>query len=140
MNGQSESTPIINNYSIPEVGDLVRKKGKKPKIDYYTPVTDALLQSGKDSLSYANQEAAEQPSGNITDYRQFGAAKDKMLSQKLDQASDSNIGSTNIDPKGYLTEMSSINLKSDAEISDIRKARTLLKSVIQTNPTHAPGN
>lgn len=28
---------------------------------------------------------------------------------------------------------------ADAEISDIKKARLLLKSVIQTNPRHAPG-
>lgn len=28
---------------------------------------------------------------------------------------------------------------ADAEISDIKKARLLLKSVINTNPRHAPG-
>jgi hypothetical protein len=30
-------------------------------------------------------------------------------------------------------------LKSDADIADIKKARLLLRSVIQTNPHHAPG-
>lgn len=32
-----------------------------------------------------------------------------------------------------------MTLKSDADIADIKKARLLLRSVIQTNPNHAPG-
>ena len=32
-----------------------------------------------------------------------------------------------------------MKVSSDAEISDIKKARLLLKSVINTNPKHAPG-
>lgn len=32
-----------------------------------------------------------------------------------------------------------VQLQSDADIADIKKARTLLKSVISTNPNHAPG-
>ena len=30
-------------------------------------------------------------------------------------------------------------VSSDAEVGDIKRARTLLKSVISTNPRHAPG-
>ena len=44
-----------------------------------------------------------------------------------------------VDPKGYLTDLNSIKVASEAEIGDIKKARTLLKSVIGTNPKHAPG-
>ena len=32
-----------------------------------------------------------------------------------------------------------LQVSSDAEIGDIKRARTLLKSVISTNPKHAPG-
>lgn len=32
-----------------------------------------------------------------------------------------------------------MKITSDTEISDIKKARLLLKSVIQTNPNHPPG-
>jgi len=32
-----------------------------------------------------------------------------------------------------------MKITSNAEVSDIKKARLLLKSVIQTNPKHAPG-
>ncbi len=41
--------------------------------------------------------------------------------------------------QGYLTDLKSMTLKSDADIADIKKARLLLRSVIQTNPHHAPG-
>jgi len=52
---------------------------------------------------------------------------------------DSVTGQTVVDPKGYLTDLTSMKLSTEAEISDIKKARTLLQSVIQTNPKHAPG-
>ena len=35
--------------------------------------------------------------------------------------------------------MNSMVVSSDAEIGDIKKARLLLRSVINTNPKHAPG-
>lgn len=41
--------------------------------------------------------------------------------------------------QGYLTDLNSMKVSSDAEIGDIKKARLLLKSVINTNPKHAPG-
>ena len=52
---------------------------------------------------------------------------------------DSVNGQTVVDPKGYLTDLKSMKLSSDAEIGDIKRARTLLKSVTNTNPKHAPG-
>ncbi len=48
-------------------------------------------------------------------------------------------GQTVVDPKGYLTDLGRFKVASDAEIGDIKKARQLLKSVINTNPKHAPG-
>lgn len=41
--------------------------------------------------------------------------------------------------QGYLTDLSSLKITSEAEIGDIKKARTLLSSVTATNPKHAPG-
>lgn len=70
-------------------------------------------------------------------------------------------GQTVVDPKGYLTDLNSITPQSSGDIklvdninytlprplpscflyrhSDVKKARLLLKSVITTNPNHAPG-
>lgn len=70
---------------------------------------------------------------------QIGAGRRAVMSLGLDKMADSVTGQTVVDPKGYMTDMSSLEVKSDAEIGDIKKARTLLKSVINTNPRHAPG-
>ena len=46
---------------------------------------------------------------------------------------------TSVDPKGYLTSLDSVQLKSDAEIGDIKRARMLFESLVKSNPKHAPG-
>lgn len=58
---------------------------------------------------------------------------------KLNQVSDSVSGQTVVDPKGYLTDLQSMIPSHGADISDIKKARLLLKSVRETNPNHPPG-
>lgn len=47
--------------------------------------------------------------------------------------------STSIDPKGYLTSLDSVVLKTDAEIGDIKRARMLFDSLVKSNPKHSPG-
>ncbi|KAJ3116004.1 hypothetical protein HDU96_010652 [Phlyctochytrium bullatum] len=150
--GLAEVTPE-EWANLPEVGDMVRKKGKRNNRlgDRYTPVPDSVLLGTTASLGYASTLDSRQQMGGIatpasgnldgtlTDFVQFGQARDKVLGLKLDQISDSVSGQTTIDPKGYLTDLNSIVVKSDAEISDIKKARQLLKSVTSTNPKHAPG-
>ncbi|KAJ3223282.1 hypothetical protein HK099_001323 [Clydaea vesicula] len=136
--------------NIPEVGDLVRKKGKSNKNnknnDRFTPVPDSVLLSAqRQNQQYANtidaNAGVDTPMDGTTtstDFAEFGQARDKVLSLKLDQIKDS-VSSSTVDPKGYLTDLNSVIIKTDAEISDIKKARSLLRSVILTNPKHAPG-
>lgn len=54
----------------------------------------------------------------VTDFKKIGEAKERVLGIKLDQVSsgDAASGSTTVDPKGYLTDLKSIVVKSDAEI------------------------
>ena len=66
-------------------------------------------------------------------------ARGAVLSIKLDKMSDNVSGQTVVDPKGYLTDLNSLKITSDAEVGDIKKARTLLSSVTSTNPKHGPG-
>ena len=47
--------------------------------------------------------------------------------------------SSTIDPKGYLTDLNSVVLKTEAEIGDIKRARMLFDSLVKSNPKHAPG-
>lgn len=84
--------------------------------------------------------AAAAASGMATpDLTSIGRARDKMLSMKLDRMADSVSGQTVVDPKGYMTQLAHNKVTSDTEVSDIKKARLLLRSVIQTNPKHGPG-
>ena len=46
---------------------------------------------------------------------------------------------TSVDPKGYLTSLNSVVLKTEAEIGDIKRARMLFDSLVKSNPKHAPG-
>ena len=91
-----------------------------------------------DQMQDADGDAEAEAGGTITSLTEIGQARNKILSHQLDAASASGT-STSIDPKGYLTELSSTVIKTDAEIGDINKARSLLDSVIKTNPSHAPG-
>ena len=55
----------------------------------------------------------------ISRFVSFGQARDKVLSLKLDQVSDSVSGQLTIDSKGYLTDLESLdnhNLMDDAEV------------------------
>ena len=96
--------------------------------------------------------------GTLTNFTEMSQARDKILSLKLDQVSPSirppqpeshtwykvsgtaTSGlQTSIDPKGYLTSLDSVILKTDAEIGDIKRARMLFDSLVKSNPKHAPG-
>lgn len=81
------------------------------------------------------------PSGytTVSDLTQTGAGRTDIMRLKLDRMGDSVGGQTVVDPKGYLTDLNSLKVSSDADIADIKKSRMLLESVIQTNPGHAPG-
>ncbi|KAI7903318.1 PRP1 splicing factor, N-terminal-domain-containing protein [Cokeromyces recurvatus] len=133
--------------AIPEVGDLVGKNRKRSKVpERFTPMSDTMIAAARDKLGYSQTlDATEQQLGGIAtpdvlNFREIGQARDKVLGLKLDQvSSDSVSGKTTVDPKGYLTDLNSVVIKSDAEIGDIKKARLLLNSVITTNPKHAPG-
>ena len=82
----------------------------------------------------------------MTNFADIGAARDKVLQVRLDQAAqvsgtDSIIGtSSSIDTKGYLTNLTKSEIKAgDVPVGDINRARLLLESVIKTNPRHGPG-
>lgn len=96
----------------------------------YSRVSYRIIQNG------GFETPADGPgSGALTNFVEIGQARDKLLSIKLDQLSSSTAStsglSTSIDPKGYLTSLSSIQIKSDAEIGDIKRARMLFDSLVR---------
>lgn len=144
--------------NIPEVGDLTGKnrRTKQNLRQRFYAVPDSVIAGARDSTQFdtsvqddaatPNDSSADNTDGTMTNFADIGAARDKVLRVRLDQAAqgsgtDSVAGSaTNIDPKGYLTSLSKTELKAGVvEVGDIKRVRTLLESVIKTNPKHAPG-
>ncbi|KII86740.1 hypothetical protein PLICRDRAFT_93409 [Plicaturopsis crispa FD-325 SS-3] len=135
--------------NIPEVGNLTRKKRRKNERSFVVP--DSVLVGDRSKTEYENSldtsqqnDGMETPadSGALTNFVEIGQARDKILSLKLDQISGTQTSSgsaTSVDPKGYLTSLNSVVLKSDAEIGDIKRARMLFDSLVKSNPKHSPG-
>jgi pre-mRNA-processing factor 6 len=139
---------------IPDAANVSRRKTKRDLgRERFVPVPDSVLSSARvaaetlsttsssdaASISQSMNQAPSANDGTRTDFVEMGAARDRVLGIKLDQVSDSVSGQSVVDPKGYLTDLNALMVKSEAEIGDIKKARLLLKSVITTNTSHAPG-
>jgi pre-mRNA-processing factor 6 len=132
---------------IPEIGDYSLKLKQRKRAEVFTPVPDYLLHSaasrvGTNNLSNTVVGGYETPANGMSSTiagMGMAEARGTVLSLKLDKMSDSVTGQTVVDPKGYLTDLNSLHITSDAEIGDIQKARTLLSSVTSTNPKHGPG-
>lgn len=135
--------------NIPDPGDLVtagRKLKKMQEKDYFTKAPDTLLQAARASATELGRSVAvteeDEESGDMgeSDLRGMSKARDDLLRAKLDQLhKDADAEKATVDAKGYLSSLSSIMVKSDTEIGDIKRARELLRSVVQSNPKHAPG-
>ncbi|KAH9260592.1 hypothetical protein BASA81_001059 [Batrachochytrium salamandrivorans] len=118
--------------SLPEIATSLRNK-KKKQVDStrFTPITDSLL------ATMANRHNST-TSGSRGDLTGLSQARDQMLRVNLDRAGDGIQGQTNVDPRGFLTELSG-QLDQSSQLGDVKKARLLLKSVTATNPSHGPG-
>lgn len=76
--------------------------------------------------------------GGVTNLVEIGEARNKVLGLSLDKMQESGTA-TSIDTKGYLTDLDSVVTKTQTEIGDTKRARTLFASLIKSNPKHAPG-
>ncbi|CAN1123789.1 Protein STABILIZED1 [Linum perenne] len=134
--------------SIPDIGDY-SLRNKKKRFESFVPVPDTLLEKARQEQEHVTAldpksrgvGGTETPWSQtpVTDLTAVGEGRGIVLSIKLDRLSDSVSAKTVVDPKGYLTDLKSMKITSNAEVSDIKKARLLLRSVTQTNPKHPPG-
>uniref|UniRef100_A0A9J8DFM6 Pre-mRNA-processing factor 6 n=1 Tax=Cyprinus carpio carpio TaxID=630221 RepID=A0A9J8DFM6_CYPCA len=151
--------------SIPEVGDARNKRQRNPRHEKLTPVPDSFfakhLQTGENHTSVDPLQGVSNipspltstpfpgglntpypggmtPEAGELDMRKIGQARNTLMDMRLSQVSDSVSGQTVVDPKGYLTDLNSMIPTHGGDISDIKKARLLLKSVRETNPHHPP--
>lgn len=122
--------------AIPDIGDYSIKKQKR---ETWAAAPDSLLDRARQETEQSTSAYDGGGEGVKTDLTAVGEGRGTVLGLKLDKMSDSVSGQTVVDPKGYLTDLSSMKVTSDTEVADIKKARVLLKSVTATNPKHAPG-
>ncbi|KAE9586253.1 putative PRP1 splicing factor, pre-mRNA-processing factor 6/Prp1/STA1 [Lupinus albus] len=122
--------------NIPEIGDYSLRNKKiglraRQEKEHVTALDPKSRTAGGTETPWGKM--------SVTDLTVVGEGRKTMLSLKLGRLSYSVLGLTNVDPKVYLTTLKSMKITSDVEISDIKKARLLLKSVTQTNLKHLPG-
>lgn len=130
--------------NLPEPGDHRKSRAAEKRRETYSRAPDMLLDRVRKEAEVSTSidpSLVGGPSGDgvVTDLKSIGEARGAALSVRLDQVSDSVTGQTVVDPKGYLTDLNSVKVSSEAEVGDVKKARLLLKSVTQTNPEHGPG-
>jgi len=110
---------------IPEVKPHARKKVKQAR---KLPISDKVLY----------QAAME---GQVMSFEQTSNsdAKGSVIAARLDKVGGMSTARPSVDPIGYITEINSMKVSSEEEISDLKKLRSLVKSLTDTNPTHAEG-
>lgn len=108
------------------------KQNQKANQKFYA-VPDSVLAGARDSSQFetsVQEDGADQKDGTVTNFADIGAARNKVLQVRMDQAAQADAAAgtaTNIDPKGYLTSLVSTELKaSEIEIGDIKRVKTLL--------------
>jgi pre-mRNA-processing factor 6 len=141
--------------NLPEVGDLTGKnrREKQNSRQRFYAVPDSVIAGARDSAQFDTTVADDggaadgdaDADGTMTNFADIGAARDKVLKVRLDQAAlgsaaEASGSATSIDPKGYLTSLTKSEAKAgEVEVGDIKRVRVLLESVTKTNPKHAPG-
>ncbi|EPY53856.1 U4/U6 X U5 tri-snRNP complex subunit Prp1 [Schizosaccharomyces cryophilus OY26] len=134
--------------NIPEPGDLTRKKRpKQPRRERFYATSDFVLASARNEGQLESTVTTDgetgldstTENGTKTNFVEIGAARDKVLGIKLAQASTNLTSPSTVDPKGYLTSLNSMIPRNNTDLGDVKKARKLLQSVIETNPKHASG-
>lgn len=131
--------------NIPDVKNMTRAKKQTSRWEKETAVPDHIIDSARRGLSHntdisTSLDGVETPASGTgsVDLTALGSARDQHLQTVLDSKSDSVTGQTVVDTKGYMTDLQAISSNS-TDISDIRRGRKLLGSVIKSNPKHAPG-
>lgn len=142
--------------NLPEVGDLTGKnrRSKQALRQRFYAVPDSVLAAARDSGEMgtmvtddgtaSSAGGGEGSDGGMTNFAEIGAARDKVLKSRLEQASRSGDAasgsSTSIDPQGYITSLNKMAMPESAtQVGDINRVRELLQSVVKTNPNNALG-
>ncbi|RKU45686.1 hypothetical protein DL546_006299 [Coniochaeta pulveracea] len=138
--------------NLPDAKDFTgrNKRARAARHERFYAVPDSVLAAagtaGEMGTTVADEGTATEPNqgnGTTTDFAKIGAARDKVLQARLDQASQVSSGTStvlgsasSIDAKGYLTSLAKRE-GAEQSIGDIEKFRKMFKSAVDSNPTNA---
>lgn len=128
--------------NIPDIKDFTVKKRK---IERYAPNTDSNLERALNDSQVVNSVdpnklGIETPMIESDIVNDLGRAKNSVLTVVFDKMSDKVSGMNSVNPLGYLTEMNSVfKVSSSGEVQDFKKARVILKSILNTDPKNIGG-
>lgn len=122
---------------LPESGDFRAKRMKKTnERERYTPVPDSVI-LGASSLGSGGSGGALDD--NDTDFRNVGESRERILGARIDMSIGGPAASagplSRLDPDEYLSGLES-SAQRAPQINDLRRARTLLRAAVQSNPTN----
>ena len=121
--------------AIPEIGDYTVKKHRRERL---SAAPDALL-LGQNQMGRQVVEGTSSVLGGSLN--EVGLARSSLLSLQLEKQAESSgyvQKSGRVDSKGYLTSLESHSVvQAGVDIQDFKKARLLLKSVVQTDPKNS---
>ncbi|TXG67669.1 hypothetical protein EZV62_008944 [Acer yangbiense] len=134
--------------SIPEIGDyLVRNK--KKRFESFVPVPDTLLEKARQEKEHVTAlDPKSRAAGGmetpwsknpVTDLIAVGEGRGTVLSLKLDRLSDSVSGLTLVDPKGYLTDLKSMNITT-ARLEEVAGKIAAARQLMQRGCEECPKN
>ena len=120
---------------IPEAQDYSVKKRKNEK---YTPVPDHIIEGARRENAMVNSVDVKgmQTPMSLND---IGKANQTVLTAKLDKSIDQVSGFSTVDKTGYLTGLNSQVVNTQADIGDFKRARKLMKNLVNVDPKNANG-
>ena len=133
--------------NIPEAGDITGKNKRRQNLRERTyAIGDSVLIGMINSTQFNQsidtnmEDGMDTPMGGTqTDFVEMGAARNRLLDSSLESArsgTETVLGSTAIDPNGYMTSLST-KLSQIAQMADVKRARQLLNGVIKSDPQKA---
>ncbi|KAK8792789.1 hypothetical protein WA158_004953 [Blastocystis sp. Blastoise] len=129
-------------YSIEDIGDKSLKWRQSKKKESFTPAPDSLLEARRmqNALSpYIVDPSGYTSTSGTETSTNYSSARQQLLGQTLEKKGDSLTGQTVVDPKGYMTSLNDMKINTEAEIGDIKKARTIFASLVKADPTNEQG-
>lgn len=124
--------------NLPDSGDFRAKRVKKADDkERYTPLPDSIIVGGARQNSGVLADVQdEEEELQTADFAQIQEARERVLGSRIDQAIGSTSAIETVNSEDYLAGLGA-SQKASMQVGDVKRARLMLQSAVQTNP-HSP--